>query len=142
MVRNGVLVGVDGTEGSREVPEFAYRIAAFRGLPLTVLHCCEDAALLEGIPQGLAAETQLEEQRLLVAESVAGIGEKFPEVRVRTELAHGPADDFSGPRRTADGPGRRRRPPGRPTVAPHPWLRRSSVVEHARSAVAIVPARS
>lgn len=93
-VRNGVLVGADGTQRSREVLEFAYRIAAARDLPLTVLHSYWDAtALVEGIPQGNAAEEQLEEQRLLLAESVAGMAEKFPEVRAQTEVVPGPAGD-------------------------------------------------
>jgi len=142
-VRNGVLVGADGTERSREVLEFAYRIAAARDLPLTVLHSYWNAAaLVEGIPQGLAAETQLEEQRLLLAESVAGLAEKFPEVRVRTELAHGSADDcLVGAAQRMDlvvvgahygGPLSRLT---RGSVA-------ASVVEHSPCTVAVVPTRA
>ncbi|MEJ7794347.1 MAG: universal stress protein [Nocardioides sp.] len=142
-VRNGVLVGADGTERSREVLEFAYRIAAARDLPLTVLHSnWNTPAVVEGIPQGQAAEAQLDEQRLLLAESVAGMAEKFPEVRAQTELAHGPADDclvraaqrmdlvvigahYGGPISRLT----------RGSVA-------ASVVEHSRCTVAVVPTRS
>ncbi len=93
-------------------------------LPLTVLHSYWNAAaLVEGIPQGLAAETQLEEQRLLLAESVAGLAEKFPEVRVRTELAHGAHHGGPLSRLT------------RGSVA-------ASVVEHSPCTVATVPTRS
>lgn len=62
VVRNGVLVLA--AERSRPVVEYAYRQAALRGLPLTVLRTSEDA--------------------LGVAEAVAGLAEKFPEVRTRT----------------------------------------------------------
>jgi nucleotide-binding universal stress UspA family protein len=41
-VRNGIVVGVEASEDSRSVLEFAYREAALRNLPLTVLHCYWD----------------------------------------------------------------------------------------------------
>lgn len=142
-VRNGVLVGVDGTEMSRDVLEFAYRVAAGRDLPLTILHSYGyGAVLVEGIPQGLGADPELEEQQVLLAETVAGMAEKFPEVRARTELAHGPAADclVRGSERMdlvvvgAHAGGLRTRVT-RGSVA-------ASVVEHACSAVAVVPTRS
>jgi nucleotide-binding universal stress UspA family protein len=80
LVRHGVLVGADGTEGSHVTLEFAYRQASLRGLPLTILHCCSDTAA-----------DLTERTRLDVAESTSGLAEKFPEVRARTELASGPA---------------------------------------------------
>lgn len=143
VVRNGVLVGVDGTVRSREVLEFAYRIAAARDLPLTVLHSYWHLVpLVEGVPQGLADADELEQQRLLLAETIAGMAEKFPEVRVQTEIAHGLAGDcliresnrmdlvvvgaHAGGFRTQITRG---------SVA-------ASVVEHACSAVAVVPTRS
>ena len=62
VVRNGVLVLAD--ERSRPVVEYAFRQAALRDLPLTILRSADDA--------------------LGVAEAIAGLGEKFPEVRTRT----------------------------------------------------------
>lgn len=62
VVRNGVLVLAD--ERSRPVVEYAFRQAALRDLPLTILRSTDDA--------------------LGVAEAVAGLAEKFPEVRTRT----------------------------------------------------------
>ena len=41
-VRNGIVVGVEASEESRVVLEFAYREASLRDLPLTVLHCYWD----------------------------------------------------------------------------------------------------
>ena len=139
-VRNGVLVGADGTQGSQAVLGFAFRIASARYLPLTVLHCYQTAVASVGIPHDLGVEAQLEEQRLLVAESVAGMAEEFPEVRVRTELTHGSADDClvrAGLRMDLvvvgahEGGALSRLTRG--SVA-------SSVVEHARCTVAVVPA--
>ncbi|GAA1164336.1 universal stress protein [Nocardioides aquiterrae] len=69
VVRNGVLVHAG--ERSRPVVEYAYRQAALRDLPLTILRSPDDA--------------------LGVAEAVAGLSEKFPEVRTRTvsgDVAH------------------------------------------------------
>ncbi|QZY30369.1 universal stress protein [Nocardioides coralli] len=92
--REGVLVGVDGTERSLGPLEFAFTQASQRGVPITVLHAVHDALatsvdpyLLDGLEDGI------EEHRLLVAESVAGMREKFPDVSVNTVLARGYAGD-------------------------------------------------
>lgn len=93
-VRRGVLVGADGTELSLPTLEFAYRMASLHQLPLTVMHCIWDAvAITAGPAMVLAGEPELEEQRLLLSESVSGMGEKFPDVHVTTEVARGLADD-------------------------------------------------
>ncbi len=90
LVRDGVVVGADGTEDSRTVLEFAYRQAAVRGLPLTVLQCFWDvgADSLGGyvVPE---ATVDLDSERLLLAESMAGMAEKYPEVSVHGRLARG-----------------------------------------------------
>ena len=89
-VRRGVLVGVDGTERSHAILEFAFRQAALHDLPLTVLHVTWEASALA--ESGPSPRTDDEEARLLLAESVSGFGEKYPEVRVHLEVAHGLAD--------------------------------------------------
>ena len=81
IVRQGVLAGIDGTEHSLLPLEFAYLQASLRGLPLTVLHCSRDLRP--------ASDDEL---RLAVAETMSGLGEKYPDVRARVELARGPAD--------------------------------------------------
>ena len=90
LVRNGIVVGADGTEDSRVVLEFAYHQAAVRGLPLTVLQCFGDVG---GESVGgyvvPAAAVDLESERLLLAESIAGMAEKYPEVSVHCKLARG-----------------------------------------------------
>ena len=77
----GVLVGVDGTAHSLPAVEFAYRMASLRSLPLTVMHCYHDAR------RGSSAD--LGEEEALVAESVAGMADKFPEVQVQVRLVLG-----------------------------------------------------
>ena len=69
-VRNGVLVGLDTTPESRSVLELAYREASLHDLPLMVLHAGRDE----------------EPERLAVAEMVAGMTEKYPDVSVTTRL--------------------------------------------------------
>ena len=90
-VRRGVLVGVDGTDRCRATLEFAYRQAALHDLPLTVLHTYWDAAALTAAG-GPPLTGDYEADRLLLAESVSGMGEEYPEVRVQLELAQGLPD--------------------------------------------------
>jgi nucleotide-binding universal stress UspA family protein len=89
----GVLVGADGTAGSVPVIEFAFRMASLRGLPLTVMHCYWDIAgeLTHGRVVG-PGETGVDDLRLLLSESVAGMSEKFPDVEVDLQLARGLVD--------------------------------------------------
>ena len=90
LVRNGIVVGADGSEESRSVLEFAYHQAAVRDLPLTVLHCFPDGRAAMGASY-VANDTAavFESERLLLAESMAGLAEKHPDVMARTQLAGG-----------------------------------------------------
>jgi nucleotide-binding universal stress UspA family protein len=89
----GVLVGADGSEESLELVEHAFREASLRRLPLTVVHCLWDGMLAQvrWIP---VSETDpvAEEARVAVAESVAGMGEKFPDVRMEVMVTRGAVD--------------------------------------------------
>ena len=75
-VRRGVLVGVDLTDHSAEVLEFAFRHASVRGLPLTALACTRHA-------------TDIEEDERRLAEVTAGFSERFPDVHVTREVRRG-----------------------------------------------------
>jgi nucleotide-binding universal stress UspA family protein len=88
-VRRGVLVGADGTEDSLPTLEFAYRQASLRKLPLTVMHCFWD---VRSATSSLTGGPESEEERPLLAEALDRMGEKFPDVNVRLELARGLAD--------------------------------------------------
>jgi nucleotide-binding universal stress UspA family protein len=93
-VRRGVLVGTDGTAKSLPTVEVAYRQASMRGLPLTVAHCAWDfeaASVDWTIVRDEPGSTEL---RLTVAETLAGMEEKFPDVQVEVVIARGRADSF------------------------------------------------
>lgn len=89
-----VLVGADGTAASVPVIEFAFRQASLRDVPLKVLHCFFDAAATNrpGLV-GAAEQSSYEDLRLLLAESVAGLAEKFPDVEVDLQLGRGLVDE-------------------------------------------------
>ncbi len=94
---HGILVGADGTAESLPVIEFAYRQASLRGLPLTVLHAAwDEMGAFHGPGLTRPTDHTFEQQRLLLAESVAGFAGKFPEVRVELQPARGLAEDCLG----------------------------------------------
>lgn len=92
--QRGVVVGVDGTRRSTSALEFAYRTASLHSLPLQVVHAYWDEQR-DGYPSmaPVLEVADLEDMTLLVAETIAGMAEKFPDVRasVHTErgLPHG-----------------------------------------------------
>lgn len=91
-VKDGVVVGADGTAESLPVIEFAFRQASIRGLPLTVMHCFWDVVAAVAGPQ-FADSAEAQDLHLLLSESVAGLSEKFPDVPVTLRLAHGLVDE-------------------------------------------------
>jgi len=89
-----VVVGCDGGPESAPVLEFAFEQASLHGWPLTVMHCFWDV-MAATTGQGRvtsAADDGLDDLRLLLAESVAGLAEKYPDVEVTRELARGLVD--------------------------------------------------
>ncbi len=139
-VRHGVLVGVDGTPDSLPALEFAFRQASLHGWPLTVLHAFWDVqAAVAGPHRVDARSAELEQERLLVSESVSGMGEKFPDVHVTKELARGLAADClvrAGARMNLIVVGSRTGGTASPSFHRSVAL---AVVEHATSTVAVVP---
>ncbi len=93
LVRQGVLVGVDGTADSTPVLEFAYRYASTHDLPLTVLYSVWDLiattgdSLGDGVEQ--ASDPGIEDAKIRLAESVSGFGERYPDVHVRQTVTRG-----------------------------------------------------
>lgn len=140
IVRRGVLVGADGSPASLPVLEFAFREAAQRRLPLTVMHCVWDAVATVTTPHVVGTDaSSVEEARLLLAESIAGLGEKHPDVHVTQQVARGLPGACLG--QVADSMdlvvvGRRQA---------GAWSRvvdgdvSHDLVEHARTVVAVVP---
>lgn len=140
VVRHGALVGTDATEKSVKTVEFAYRQASLRGLPLTVLYCFWDVeTAVVGFGAVPADYPGFEEQRLAVAETLAGLSEKFPDVHVQIHLARGAAAGClvsAGEQMDLIVVGHHHASfvggPGSSSVA-------TTVIEHASAVVAVVP---
>jgi nucleotide-binding universal stress UspA family protein len=80
---DGVLVGVDDTGSSQAALRFAFAQASLHGWPLTVMHVAP-----ETISAGRDAERQ-QEERLHLANALAGASEDYPDVPVRTVVEQG-----------------------------------------------------
>lgn len=129
LVRDGVVVGVDGGAGSRAVVEFAYHQASLRRLPLTILHCT----------WGSRPDATKDDVRLPISEPLSGLAETYPEVRARVEIVPGPPDEeLVAVSRRMDlvVVGTRHR--GRLSTVLNGSVSQS-VVEHAECPVAVVP---
>lgn len=139
----GVVVGADGSAESLPVLEFAFTQASLRGTQLTVVHCFWDAvAAVAGFREAsdmVLNEPHLEELRLVLAESVAGFREKYPDVTVSLLLRHGLVDEALT---------RRSRAWDLIVVGRHPMTSAhraftgsiaTAVLERAHSTVAVVP---
>lgn len=139
-VRRGVLVGADATPGSVAVLEFAFHRASEMDLPLTVVHTEFDPmAIGLGAHEIVPDDIAYGEAALPLAESLAGLSEKFPEVNVHRSIARGtPITGLLGLADSMDlvvvGHHRKNaiRSAFRGSVA-------MAVVEHASTIVAVVP---
>lgn len=86
----GVLVAADGSEESVELIEHAYREASVHELPLLVVHCLWDGLVAQAGWETVAdTDPRGREARLRMAESVAGMREKFPDVAMRIKVTRG-----------------------------------------------------
>ena len=88
-----VVVGVDGTPVSSAAVEFAFRMASLRAAPLTLLHATwdlrEQAAPIADLRSYAEKVNLSEEEERLVAETVAGLCEKYPDVVVTETYRRG-----------------------------------------------------
>ncbi len=138
--RTGVLVGADGTASSTPVIEFAFRLAAQRQLPLTVMHAYWDIAGEQAYGRFVGDdEPGVDDLRMMLSASTAGLREKYPDVEVELQLARGLVDVVL----TGDAPPRDLIVVGR--RHPTRWARllygsaTSAVLDLARGSVAVVP---
>lgn len=85
--RAGVVVGVDGSAGSVAAVEFAAAEADRTGQDLTAVYAVKtpNRRVLRHIPQESVAE-RMEEERVVLAEAVAGLGARYPDLRVHQVL--------------------------------------------------------
>jgi len=88
-----VVCGVDGTPASSAAVEFAFRMASVQRAPLTLLHATWD--LREEMTAVVDLRTYAEKvnldeaQERLVAETVAGLCDKYPDVQVTETYLRG-----------------------------------------------------
>ena len=84
----GVVVGVDGSEESLQAVDFAAAEADKGGDELTVVLAFRRPArwVENQLPKSGLAESILEEDRIVLAESVAGLGDKYPDLVVHQKL--------------------------------------------------------
>ena len=88
----GIVVGVDGSEISETAIAYAFREASETGQSLTAIHAWTDpltpTALGTAIPALYNPETYTRDQEILLAESLAGWAEKYPDVDVTRRVIH------------------------------------------------------
>jgi nucleotide-binding universal stress UspA family protein len=138
--RTGILVGADGTASSVPVIEFAFRMASERQLPLTVMHAYWDIAGEQAYGRFVGDdEPGVDDLRMMLSASTAGLREKYPDVEVDLQLARGLVDVVL----TGDEPPRDLIVVGR--HHPTHWARllygsaTTAVLDLARGSVAVVP---
>ncbi len=138
--RTGVLVGADATASSIPVIEFAFRMASERQLSLTVMHAYWDIAGEQAYGRFVGEdEPGVDDLRMMLSKSTAGLREKYPDVEVDLQLARGLVDVVL----TGDEPPRDLIVVGR--RHPTRWARllygsaTTAVLDLARGSVAVVP---
>jgi nucleotide-binding universal stress UspA family protein len=136
----GVVVGVDVRAATPAVLEFAFAQAAARKVSLTVVHVAADtaAALPAVYVEVSPTEEEMEAHRRLTAELISGMSERFPDVEVHTEVAHGHPQEFL----TRLGDRGRLLVVGSHEGGHMSRALATAVVEHAHGTVAVVPAES
>ncbi len=84
----GVVVGVDGSEESLQAVAFAAAEADLDGEELTVVLAFKQPArwVEKRLPSSGLAESMVEEDRIVLSESVAGLAEKYPDLVVHQRL--------------------------------------------------------
>ncbi len=91
-LHRGVVVGVDGSPVSEPAIEYAFQAAADIDEPLTAVHSWYDVTRTgtgRMMPLGYDPSEVYEEERLALAESMAGWQEKYPEVVVHHKVTFG-----------------------------------------------------
>lgn len=89
-VRRGIVVGVDALGTSTAALAFAYRQASLRQQPLRVVHAIWDARRSTG--EVGPDEEGYDAERRMLAETLAGMAEQYPDVAAEPVLARGMVD--------------------------------------------------
>jgi nucleotide-binding universal stress UspA family protein len=81
-----VVVGIDGSPVSENALAFAYHAASVRGVPLVAVHTWSDLFIDEQMAPQLNWSTIRPAEDEVLAERLAGWGEKYPDVRVERRV--------------------------------------------------------
>jgi nucleotide-binding universal stress UspA family protein len=142
-VHDGVVVAVDATEDAIPVLEHAFHQASLRGLPLRVVHYVMDPrSALVGVLMVGDLAVQMEGGELALSEAMAGMRERYPDVRATVRTAPGLAEhDVATAATRADllVVGTHQRPAADRLLV---GSVSTAVLEHATCPVAVVPVRS
>jgi len=94
--RTGVVVGVDGSAESTQAVAFAAAEADRNGDELTVIYSVNvpDPVVDAGLTPGALADLIVDEERIVLSETVAGLKEDYPDLTVHQRLVsdRGPVD--------------------------------------------------
>jgi nucleotide-binding universal stress UspA family protein len=93
-VHRGVVVAADATEESLPVLAFAFHLASLRHLPVRVAHFVHDARSATVVARSAHGRTEhVEQHQRLLAESLAGFREDYPDVPVSLHTPPGTPGD-------------------------------------------------
>ncbi|HET6653251.1 MAG TPA: universal stress protein [Nocardioides sp.] len=84
-----VVVGVDGSAASTAALAEAFELASSRGQPLAVVHAWDAALLYRDLTTYDVVVDTADEHQRMVAESLAGFAEKYPDVEVTVHQDEG-----------------------------------------------------
>lgn len=87
-----IVLGVDGSRAGEKAVDFAFAEAALRGADIIALHAWTPDNVPvppPQVPDVFGPGTVAEVEERLLAQSLAGRQEKYPDVSVRPELVHG-----------------------------------------------------
>jgi nucleotide-binding universal stress UspA family protein len=97
-----VVVGLDGSHTSMAALELAFDLASWQRRPLAVLHAWGIESGYLDLTRADLRQQVADDHALLVAESLAGYGEKYPDVTVtRHQVRQDPADALLAASRSA-----------------------------------------
>jgi nucleotide-binding universal stress UspA family protein len=90
--RNGIVVGIDGSEGSMVATGFAFAAAAARRLPLSVVHAVwapSPASPTSVVSLAAVNRATLDADTVDIAATIVGWRQRYPEVPVATRHENG-----------------------------------------------------